>query len=60
MKKIQENVRTILFDEYLILGLNKKWIGVFNEMPMFDVMLDKQGRLVLKSTKSISYTKSIK
>lgn len=57
MKKIQENVRTLLFDQYLILGLSKKWTEVFNEIPKFDAMLDKHGRLVLKSTKSISYTK---
>ena len=53
MKKIQDNVQTFLFDDYLILGLNKKWIEVFGEIPKFNAMLDKNGKLILKSTKSI-------
>lgn len=59
MKKIQDNIQTFLFDDYLLLGLNKKWIEVFGEMPKFNAMLDKNGKLILKSTKSITYTKSI-
>ncbi len=54
MKKIQESVSTFLFDEYLILGLSKKWIEIFGELPKFDAILDKNGKLILKSTKSIS------
>ena len=57
MKKIKENIGTFLFDDYLVLGLHKKWIELFGEIPKFNVTLDKNRKLVLKSTKSISYTK---
>ena len=60
MKKIQDNVQTFLLDDYLILGLHKKWIEVFGELPKFNVILDKNGKLILKSTKSISYTEYTK
>ena len=60
MKKFGNQVSTFLFEDYLVLGLEKKWLEVFGELPKFESMLDKNGRLILKSTKSISYTKSIK
>ena len=45
---------------YLILGLSKDWIKVFDELPKFESMIDKKGRLILRSTKSIKYTESKK
>ena len=53
MEKIQEIVSMFLFDDYLILGLKKQWINIFSELPKFDAMIDKNGKLILKSTKSI-------
>ena len=60
MKKFGNKVNAFLFDDYLVLGLDKKWLEVFRELPSFESMIDKNGKLILKSTKSISYTKSTK
>ncbi len=60
MKKFGNKVNAFLFDEFLVLGLDKKWLEIFGELPSFESMIDDSGRLILKSTKSISYTKSTK
>ena len=59
MKKFGKEIETYLFDEYVVLGLHKDWINAFGELPKFETMLDSQGRLILKSTKSIKNIKSI-
>ena len=42
------NVKTQLFDEFLILGFSKKWLFVNEGKPIeFDVVLTKEGKLVL-------------
>ena len=58
MKKIGE-VKPLLFDGYLVLSLNKKWLDVFGEMPTFEASLDDDGKLHLTSTKS-AYNKKLK
>lgn len=60
MKKFGKEVGTFLFDEYLVLGLDKKWLDIFGEPPKFESMIDKNGKLILKSTKSIQYTQYTK
>ena len=45
--------RTHLFHDYLILGLDKKWLEAFKELPEFEGKVDNKGRLHLVSTKSI-------
>jgi len=60
MKKFGKETSTFLFEDYLVLGLEKKWMELFGELPKFESMIDKNGRLVLKSTKSIPYTKYTK
>lgn len=52
MKKICET-KPLLFEGYLLLALDKKWLDVFGEMPTFEVSLDDNGKLHLISTKSI-------
>ncbi|MFZ0183515.1 MAG: hypothetical protein WAL88_01615 [Nitrosotalea sp.] len=52
MKKIGE-AKTMLFEGYLILSLDKKWLDVFGELPTFEASLDDDGKLHLTSTKSV-------
>jgi len=49
----------MLFEGYLILSLDKKWLGVFGEIPTFEASLDDNGKLHLTSTKSV-YKKKLK
>lgn len=48
-----------LFEEHILISLDKKWIEVFGELPKFEVKIDKKGKLCITSTKSIPYTESI-
>lgn len=50
---------SFLFDEHIIISLDKKWIEVFSELPKFEVKIDKKGKLHIISTKSIQHTESI-
>lgn len=52
MKKFCET-KPMLFEGYLILSLDKKWLDVFGELPTFEAGLDDDGKLHLISTKSI-------
>jgi hypothetical protein len=58
MKKICET-KPLLFEGYLVLALDKKWLDVFGEMPTFEASLDSNGKLHLISTKSV-YSKKHK
>lgn len=42
-------VQANLFDDYLIVGLDKKWINVFGGLPVFRIIIDDKGRLCLQS-----------
>lgn len=55
MKKIGE-AKTMLFEGYLILSLDKKWLDVFGEEPTFEASLDDNGKLHLVSTKRLRNT----
>lgn len=60
MKKIGE-YKPFLFENYLVLSLDKKWIEVFGEIPRFEAAIDNKGKLHIKSMtsiKSIQYTKN--
>lgn len=48
MKKLG-TVNTFQFDKYLLLGFSKDWVAKFGELPSFDILLDKTGKLHLKS-----------
>ncbi|GEM_PF-1979097 len=50
---------SFLFDEHILISLDKKWIEVFGEIPKFEVKIDSKGKLHLVSTKSIQYKKNI-
>ncbi len=42
-------VQANLFDEFLIVSLDKKWINIFGRLPVFRIIIDDQGRLCLQS-----------
>jgi len=48
---------SFLFEEHILISLDKKWIEIFGEIPKFEVKIDKKGKLHIISTRSIQYTK---
>jgi len=42
-----DQVTPYLFENYLIISLDNKWIKVCNGIPKFTVLIDKTGHLVL-------------
>jgi len=42
-------VQANLFDEFLIVSLDKKWINLFGGLPVFRIIIDDKGRLCLQS-----------
>jgi len=43
------SVKAHLFEDHLIVSLDKKWLDVFGSLPLFDVFIDKKKRLCLQS-----------
>jgi len=43
------SVKAHLFEDHLIVSLDKKWIEKFDGMPTFTTSIDKQNRLCLCS-----------
>ena len=46
---MQQRIRPHAFEEYLILGLDRKWNTVFDRDLSFKVVIDKKGRLQILS-----------
>ncbi len=42
-------VQAHLFDDYVIVSLDKKWINLFGGLPIFRIIIDDKGRLCLQS-----------
>jgi len=40
-------IKPYLFENYLIIAFSKDWIDIFDEIPQFEVFIDKKKRLVL-------------
>jgi len=51
IKKLEElgTAQASIFDEYLIVAFDKKWINVFGGLPVFRIIIDDKGRLCLQS-----------
>jgi len=45
-------VTPYLFDNFLLLSLDSKWMGMFGGMLSFNVFIDKQGKLNIVSEES--------
>lgn len=42
-------VQSYLFDEYVIVSFDKKWINLFGGLPVFKIIIDDEGRICLQS-----------
>ncbi len=42
-------VQPSLYNDYLILSLDSKWIKLFGGLPVFRIIIDDKGRLCLQS-----------
>lgn len=45
MKKKITEISPLLFDDYLVFALSKKWIDVFGKIPKFQVFVSEEGQL---------------
>jgi len=54
----QETITPYLFEGYLIISLDHKWINIFGKIPTFVVQLDDDGRLHLVSKEKINFGKA--
>ncbi|KFM14397.1 hypothetical protein SCCGRSA3_00018 [Marine Group I thaumarchaeote SCGC RSA3] len=43
------SVQANLFNDFLIVSLDKEWINLFGGLPVFRIIIDDQGRLCLQS-----------
>lgn len=50
-------IKPHLNEGYLIIALEQKWIEVFNDIPSFNVIIDKNNKLNLCSVKPIKNSK---
>lgn len=46
-------VKPLLFDQNLIISLSKEWINKFSRIPIFNVIIDKRGRLCIISEEGL-------
>ena len=46
-------VKPLLFDQNLIISLSKEWINKFSRIPIFNVIIDKGGRLCIISEEGL-------
>jgi hypothetical protein len=53
-------VKSLLFENNLILSLSKNWLNYFSKIPEFDVMINNKGRLCITSQEKVIQQKEIK
>ena len=53
-------VKSLLFENSLILSLSKDWLTHFSKIPEFDVKIDNDGRLCMTSQEKIAHGKGVK
>ena len=46
-------VKSLLFENSLIISLSKDWLNYFSKIPEFDVIIDNKGRLCITSQEKI-------
>ena len=49
MKTISKQVTPFLFERNLIISLSSEWLSLFDTLPKFEVYVDSNNRIVLKS-----------
>ncbi len=54
-----KTVKSLLFENSLILSLSKDWLNHFTKIPEFDVMIDNDGRLCITSQEKVMQYKEL-
>jgi len=52
LKKLA-TITPLFFEGYLIICISSDWVKIFNGLPVFDVMIDKYGKLHFVSQRGI-------
>ena len=55
-----KTVKSLLFENSLIISLSKDWLTHFSQIPEFDVKIDNDGRLCMTSQEKIAHGKGVK
>ena len=55
-----KTVKSLLFENSLIISLSKDWLTHFSKIPEFDVKIDNDGRLCMTSQEKIARGKGVK
>lgn len=58
MKKIAE-ITPLLFEDHLIISLDREWINLWNQVPTFTAKLYDNAKLVLESQSNTKLQKSL-
>jgi len=53
-------VKSLLFENSLIISLSKDWLNYFSKIPEFGVVIDNDGRLCITSQEKVTQCKGIK
>jgi len=53
-------VKSLLFENSLIISLSKDWLNYFSKIPEFDVIIDNKDRLCITSQEKVTQCKRIK
>ena len=52
-------VKSLLFENSLILSLSKDWLTCFSKIPEFDVMINDKDRLCITSQEKVTQCKEL-
>ena len=54
-----KTVKSLLFEQSLILSLSKDWLTYFSKIPKFDVIIDNKGRLCITSQEKVTQCRRV-
>ena len=52
-------VKSLLFENSLIISLSKDWLNYFSKIPEFDVMINDKVRLCITSQEKVTQCKEL-
>ena len=52
-------VKSLLFENSLIISLSKDWLNYFSKIPEFDVMINDKDRLCITSQEKVKQCKEL-
>ncbi|MBT4326537.1 MAG: hypothetical protein HOD60_06470 [Candidatus Nitrosopelagicus sp.] len=52
-------VKSLLFENSLIISLSKDWLNYFSKIPEFDVMINDKDRLCITSQEKVTQCKEL-